>query len=84
MVARRMRQQDRLCIICEQPLGNDVCIDHIWPRAHGGRNVWENKALTHTACNRTKGEELPSRDLLRRFKRWTGTRACKPKALLEP
>lgn len=66
-------------MICEQPLGDDVCIEHIWPRALGGRNVWGNKALTHTACNSAKGDKAPGRDLLRRFKLWTGQRVAAPK-----
>lgn len=78
MIARRYRQQKHLCIICTEPLGNDVCIEHIWPRLLGGRNVWGNKALSHTSCNSKKGASVPSRQLIRRFQRWTGERIARP------
>ncbi len=40
-----------LCWICEEPLGDDMTIEHVVERAEGGRNALFNLRLTHSECN---------------------------------
>ena len=54
---RLFNVQNGLCYICEQPVDRDLQkreIDHIIPRARGGKDEPNNLALTHEFCNRSK------------------------------
>ena len=47
--------QDGKCAYCEKPLGDDYHVDHMVPLSRGGRNDWENLAVTCPTCNLEKG-----------------------------
>ena len=56
-----IRQQDGLCGICGKSLPkelDDIHVDHIIPRVHGGRDVVDNLQATHARCNLSKGAKL--------------------------
>ncbi len=49
--------QQGKCFICEKPLHRDYekwHVDHIIPRAKGGKDDENNYALTHEHCNLNK------------------------------
>ena len=49
------------CIYCGQPVKKENFeIDHIIPRAQGGKNEYDNKICCCTACNRAKADLMPS------------------------
>ncbi len=56
-------QQDGLCPYTgnrlNDPLGDDLAIDHIFPKAKGGISELRNLVLTHKTTNHAKGERLP-------------------------
>jgi 5-methylcytosine-specific restriction endonuclease McrA len=39
---------------------SDYTIDHVVPRARGGKSEWENLALACVSCNRQKSDALPN------------------------
>jgi len=48
------------CGLCSQPLElRAATIDHILPRAQGGKDVLKNLQLAHHICNQAKGDRLP-------------------------
>ena len=56
-----IRQQGSVCGICKTSLPNeleDIQVDHIIPRAHGGTDVVDNLQATHARCNLSKGAKL--------------------------
>lgn len=56
-IARRLaEEQGGLCGICRHPLDDNPTIDHIHPKAKGGRTVRGNLQAAHFACNQIKGE----------------------------
>ena len=38
----------------------ELNLDHVVPRAHGGRSTWENVVCSCISCNRRKGGRTPS------------------------
>ena len=38
----------------------DLNLDHVIPRAHGGRSTWENVVCSCLRCNRVKGGRTPA------------------------
>ena len=42
------------CGICREPMGLDISIDHIVPRAKGGGDELENLQAVHRSCNSRK------------------------------
>ncbi|MBI4858811.1 MAG: HNH endonuclease [Candidatus Riflebacteria bacterium] len=38
---------------------NELTIDHVVPKSHGGRSIWENVVTCCTSCNRRKGGRTP-------------------------
>ena len=55
-----IKQRDRYeCQYCHQqfPL-DELNIDHVLPRHHGGKNTWENMVCSCIKCNRDKGHQL--------------------------
>jgi hypothetical protein len=58
------------CWYCGKPMGDDCTIEHLVPKADGGRNSLANYALAHRACNQRAAdkplvEKLALRALLR-------------------
>lgn len=43
------------CGYCRKDIGRDGTIDHIVPRALGGKHVWENVTACCRRCNQAKG-----------------------------
>ena len=48
------------CQYCgERPPRSHLNLDHVVPRAHGGRSTWENVVASCVDCNRRKGGRTP-------------------------
>ena len=45
------------CVYCGS--GKELTFDHVIPRAHGGRTMWENVATACAPCNLRKGGRTP-------------------------
>jgi HNH endonuclease len=59
LIQRLLEQQQGQCFICQKPIDPDVDaieVDHIMPRARGGKDDENNYAATHEWCNRTKSD----------------------------
>lgn len=57
LTQRLYESQKGVCFICEKPIDiqlHEYEIDHIIPRAEGGKDDDFNKALVHRTCNRQK------------------------------
>ena len=67
-VILRLRGRDgAMCFFCRRPLSEDVTVEHLVPRAHGGPNHISNLFLAHEGCNRRVGhlsapEKIAMRD----------------------
>ena len=47
------------CQYCgRQPSKEELTIDHVVPRSHGGKTTWENVLLACVRCNTRKGSKL--------------------------
>lgn len=66
---KKVLATQNICGICGKPVDKSLkyphplsaCIDHIVPIAKGGHpSDIDNLQLTHWACNRAKGDHLPS------------------------
>lgn len=59
---RNIYKRDRFtCQYCgEQPGSEELTIDHILPRAKGGKSSWENCVLACVECNRAKANRTPA------------------------
>jgi len=54
------------CQYCgERPARTEMNLDHVVPRAHGGRSTWENVVASCIECNRSKGGRTPEQAGLR-------------------
>lgn len=54
------------CQYCgDQPLRAQLNLDHVIPRAQGGRTSWENVVASCVSCNRRKGGRTPEQAKLR-------------------
>lgn len=42
-----------------QPGGDELTIDHVFPRSQGGTSTWENCVLACIACNKRKADRAP-------------------------
>jgi 5-methylcytosine-specific restriction endonuclease McrA len=42
-----------------KPAMSELTIDHVLPRAQGGKTSWENVVLACTSCNTSKGNRTP-------------------------
>lgn len=48
------------CQFCGvQPGTEELSIDHVIPRSHGGTSTWENCVLACVACNKRKADRTP-------------------------
>lgn len=43
------------CFYCREPLGDDITVEHLVSRAHGGPNHISNLVLAHGQCNHAAG-----------------------------
>jgi 5-methylcytosine-specific restriction endonuclease McrA len=54
------------CQYCgERPHRSELNLDHVIPRALGGRTTWENVVCSCVECNRRKGGRTPQQARLR-------------------
>jgi 5-methylcytosine-specific restriction endonuclease McrA len=54
------------CQYCgSRPPRSELNLDHVVPRAHGGRSTWENVVASCVDCNRHKGGRTPEQAGLR-------------------
>jgi len=54
-----LKRDGYTCQYCGRNSGEHMTIDHIIPRSHGGRMVWENVVGACRACNTRKGNRTP-------------------------
>ena len=55
-----LRRDTFTCQYCgERPPRSHLNLDHVVPRAHGGRSTWENVVASCLECNRRKGGRTP-------------------------
>ena len=53
-------RDDNTCQYCGQKLSRTALnLDHVLPRAQGGRTTWENVVCCCVPCNRRKGSRMP-------------------------
>ena len=53
-------RDDNTCQYCQQKLPrSNLNLDHVIPRARGGRTTWENVVCCCVPCNLKKGAKLP-------------------------
>ena len=75
------------CQYCgEQPPRSQLNLDHVVPRAQGGRTSWENVVASCVSCNRRKGGRTPEQAKLRLRRppqrpRWTPLLGALPQGL---
>lgn len=53
-----LRRDDHECCYCEKRKGTTV--DHVQPKAHGGKHQWENVVAACRPCNALKADKLLS------------------------
>ena len=58
---RNIFKRDRFtCQYCGcQPTPDELTIDHVLPRSHGGTSTWENCVLACVDCNHSKADRTP-------------------------
>lgn len=58
---RNLFKRDRfMCQYCGvMPKSDELTIDHVVPRSHGGGSTWENCVLACIDCNHTKADRTP-------------------------
>jgi hypothetical protein len=59
LIKTLLQQQNNFCFICGKPIDAEIDsieIDHIIPRAKGGKDDDNNFAATHAWCNRNKSD----------------------------
>ena len=72
-------RDDNTCQYCGRQLPRvDLNLDHVIPRAQGGRTTWENVVCCCIDCNLSKGARTPEQASLKLLKqpvrpRWTPT-----------
>lgn len=75
--ASLLRRDEHRCQYCGvRPPNSQLTIDHVLPRAQGGRTSWENCVAACVRCNSRKGDRTPGRAGLRLLRaptapRWT-------------
>lgn len=57
-----LRRDNYTCVYCGHHSGNrkEFTVDHIIPKAHGGRNSWVNTACSCRSCNQRKDNRTPT------------------------
>ena len=77
-------RDDFTCQYCgTRPPRAQLNLDHVVPRAQGGRTTWENVVASCVSCNRRKGGRTPEQARLRLSRRperprWTPLLGCAP------
>jgi len=60
------RRDDYTCQYCgKRPPQDEITIDHVLPKAQGGRTLWDNVVLACVACNRYKDNRTPEQARMR-------------------
>jgi 5-methylcytosine-specific restriction endonuclease McrA len=55
------RRDHFTCQYCGvQPGSEELTIDHVVPRSHGGESRWDNCVLSCVECNKTKADRTPA------------------------
>ena len=64
---RNIYKRDRwTCQYCGvQPGSEELTIDHVTPRSHGGQSQWDNCVLACLACNHKKADRTPQQAHMR-------------------
>ncbi len=64
---RNIFKRDRFtCQYCGvRPNPDDLTIDHVVPRSHGGQSTWENCVLACVDCNHSKADRTPEQAHMR-------------------
>jgi 5-methylcytosine-specific restriction endonuclease McrA len=58
--ANLLRRDEHRCQYCGQrPPHSQLTVDHVVPRARGGRTSWENCVAACARCNARKGDRTP-------------------------
>lgn len=59
-----------ICQYCGKKFAkNELSLDHVIPRAYGGRSTWDNIVCCCSRCNRAKGGRTPSEAGMKLLKR---------------
>ena len=61
--------QGGLCVLCGEPLGKLTragSLDHLYPKAYGGKAAWGKVALAHARCNGARGSKALTPEQLER------------------
>lgn len=66
-----LKRDGYTCQYCGRNSGERMTIDHIIPRSHGGKMVWENVVSACRACNTRKGNRTPQEAGMRLLRRPT-------------
>ena len=64
-----LKRDGYTCQYCGRNGGERMTIDHILPRAQGGRTIWENVVSACRACNLRKGNRSPDEAGMRLLRR---------------
>lgn len=64
---RNLFKRDRfMCQYCGiRPKSDELTIDHVIPRSHGGGSTWENCVLACIDCNHSKADRTPDGAMMR-------------------
>jgi 5-methylcytosine-specific restriction endonuclease McrA len=63
------KRDHNTCQYCgAQPGSEELTIDHVIPRSHGGVSSWENCVLACVACNKRKADRTPEQARMRLHK----------------
>ncbi len=64
---RNIFKRDKFtCVYCGvQPGTDELTIDHVVPRAHGGQSTWDNCVLACLTCNHRKADRTPEQASMR-------------------
>lgn len=76
---RSILLRDRYCCqYCGKRFpANELTFDHLIPRAHGGKTVWNNIVMACAPCNAKKADKLPEFSGRKGTKRGNGLRPLK-------
>jgi 5-methylcytosine-specific restriction endonuclease McrA len=64
-----LKRDGYTCQYCGRNGGERMTIDHVIPRARGGRTVWDNVVSACRACNLRKGGRSPDEAGMRLLRR---------------
>jgi 5-methylcytosine-specific restriction endonuclease McrA len=70
-----LKRDGNTCQYCGRNGGERLTIDHVVPRAQGGRTIWENVVSACRACNLRKGSRSPDEAGMRLLRRPSNPRS---------